>query len=366
MRGRVRLSPGGACEVAVRILIDLTHPAHLHFYRQAIASLRGEGHEVLLAGRRKDCLHQLAAEFGLQLESFGDFPSGWIGKAQMLAYRQWRLLRLVRRFRPDVLTAIGGTFIGLVGCLTRVPTVVFTDTESATLSNWLTFPFASRICVPRSYQRDRPRRLLRYDGCHELAYLRASQFQPDARILAELGVQPGERYAIVRFVDWQAGHDFGRRGLTRTQKTEAVKRLAKLGRVLVSSEAELPPSLEAYHFPLPARRMHDALAHAALLLGESSTMSLEAAVLGVPSVFIYPPVELGIVREHERRKIIHWHAPEDFDQAMDAAENILRTPRGDHWHGIARQFAADSIDVSEFIRSQVLVFAPPSEQSQSR
>lgn len=338
-----------------RILVDITHPAHLHFFRHAIGELRSAGHELLLTARDKDCLRELAGQWGMELLWFGETPAGWLGKGRTLLHRQWRLWRVVREFRPHVMAAIGGTFIGAVGYLTRVPTIVFTDTESATLSNWITFPFATRICVPRAFRGERRRPHLRYDGFHELAYLRPPRFQPDPSVLREMGVANGEPYTMVRFVGWRAGHDVGRRGLTREQKIAAVERLAEHSRVFITSEAELPSSLAAYRLPLPACRMHDALAFASLLFGESSTMSSEAAILGVPSVFVYPQVELGIVQEHaERWRIVHWYPPEQFTAALEKASSLLRERRGDHWRGVARQIVDSSVDVSEFIREQVL------------
>ena len=46
----------------MKILIDLQHPAHLHVFRNAVERWRAEGHEVLITGRDKDILVQLAEE----------------------------------------------------------------------------------------------------------------------------------------------------------------------------------------------------------------------------------------------------------------------------------------------------------------
>ena len=34
--------------------MDITHPAHVHFFRHAIAELRARGHDVAVTTRRKD------------------------------------------------------------------------------------------------------------------------------------------------------------------------------------------------------------------------------------------------------------------------------------------------------------------------
>ena len=48
----------------------------------------------------------------------------------------------------------------------------------------------------------------------------------------------------------------------------------------------MPHDLERYRIHIPATRIHDALAYAALLYGESATMASECAVLGTPAIFL--------------------------------------------------------------------------------
>ncbi len=273
----------------MRILLDITHPAHLHFFRHAIGRLRERGHEVRLTGRDKDILRRLATEMNIEMNFFGGSPAGVAGMARTLAYRKTKLAGVVRQFRPDVMAALGGTFIGFLGAALRVPNVVFYDTENATLSNRITYPFATRVCTPAAYLHEVPRQV-RYAGYHELAYLAPSVFTPDPNIGQALGVGPGERYAVLRFVSWQASHDLGMAGLTLAYKRRLISELQKHGRVFLSSEGALPEDLTQLRFPLPLARMHDAVAGAAVVVGESSTMASEAAVLGVPSVFLHPPI----------------------------------------------------------------------------
>ena len=38
----------------MRLLIDMGHPAHVHFFKHAIRVLEGRGHEVKVTARDKD------------------------------------------------------------------------------------------------------------------------------------------------------------------------------------------------------------------------------------------------------------------------------------------------------------------------
>ena len=338
----------------MRILLDITHPAHLHFFRHAIATLRDQGHELRLTARDKDILRQLAGEMNIDMTFFGGTPAGVPAMARTLAYRKARLAGVVARFRPQVLAALGGTFIGALGWALRVPNVVFYDTENATLSNRITYPFASRVCTPRAYLHDVPRQV-HYAGYHESAYLSPRVFRPDPGVRGELGVGDGEPYAILRFVGWRASHDLGMHGLGPAVKRRIVEQLRRHGRVFISSEGPLPEDLEALRFPLPSKRMHDALAFAAVLVAESSTMCSEAAVLGVPSVFIYPPIPLGYTKEQaERWGIVHWIHPPEAEAAIRCAVELMQDRDRQRWREIGRAIEADSVDVSAFIVSQIL------------
>jgi predicted glycosyltransferase len=338
----------------MRILIDITHPAHLHFFRHVIPRLREAGHELKLTGRDKDILRQLAGELDFDLEFFGGSPAGVIGMARTLLGRKRRLRRIVRAFQPDVMAALGGTFIGALGWWCRVPTVVFYDTENATLSNRITYPFAGRICTPAAYLHDVPRQV-RYAGYHELAYLAPDVFTPDPAVAARLRGEDGRPYAIVRFVGWEASHDLGMGGIPLAGKRRLIERLRSVGRVHLSSEGPLPPDLEALRFPLPLAQMHDAIAGAAVVVGESSTMASEAAVLGVPSVLVHPRIERGYTQEQaERWGIVHWYEAAELDPAAERAAELLRGGEAERWRAVGRQIAAASVDVVDFAVRQIV------------
>ncbi|MBS3763728.1 MAG: hypothetical protein KGZ25_10550, partial [Planctomycetes bacterium] len=182
--------------------------------------------------------------------------------------------------------AVAGTCVGLVGYVTGTPTQVFYNTEEAILSNMLAYPFASCVHVPRCYARPIRWRHKRYPGYHELAYLHPDYFTPDPGVLDKVGLKEGDVFSVVRFVSWTAAHDICRHGFSAEGKLLAVKRLSEFGPVFVSCEGPLPESLEYYRLDLEVSRMHDLMSYAALIFGESGTMSSEGAVLGVPAVFV--------------------------------------------------------------------------------
>ena len=272
----------------MRILIDISHPAHVHFFRNAIDLWQEHGHTVQVIARDKDITCSLLKKFRIPFKVMSKARTGLRGWTLELLVHTTRLFPLALAFRPHVMLQIGGTFIAPVGFLTRTPTWAFTDTENANVSNALTFPLASRIFTPECYTLDHGVKHRRYPGFHELAYLHPNRFVPDPSVLTPLGLKVGEPYFLVRFVAWQSLHDIDQRGFGIHQKIELVTELARHGRVFVSSESPLPGPLKAFSSPIPLHQIHHFIAYAALVVGESATMASEAAVLGTPAISVSP------------------------------------------------------------------------------
>ena len=270
----------------MRILVDILHPAHVHFFRNFHGEMVERGHQIHFTARAKDRSLDLLDRYGLPYNQISDQKSGGVGMTVEMAQRTARLLGVMRRFRPHVMTGIMGPSIALAGAARRVPAVVFYDTEFARQTNWFVYPLAHSVCTPDCYQGRVRGTHVEYAGYHELAYLHPNRFRPDPERLAAFGLGPEEPYSIVRFVSWQAVHDKRERGLSSEQKRHLVDVLAQHGRVLVSSEGPLPADLARYEITGPVEDIHHLLAFAQLVVGESATMSSEAAVLGVPTVMI--------------------------------------------------------------------------------
>lgn len=333
----------------MRYLFDLQHPAHLHFFRNLILELKKLGHEVLITGRDKDILVELAQCYQIPIVVFGKARPGVLRLATELIYRQSRLWGLISSFKPDVMMAIAGTFISSLGWLRRIPTYVFYDTEHATISNLLAYPFCRCVYVPRCYRGQIRWRHQRYPGYHELAYLHPNYFSADPGVLAEAGLRPGQRFALVRFVAWGAAHDIGLKGLTDANKRRLVTELSRYGRVLISSEAQLPEDLEPYRLQLPVHRMHHLLAHASLIFGESATMCSEGAVLGVPGVYI-DPVGRGYTDEQERDYgLVYNFDAAGQDLAIQKGVELFSSLDDTPWKDARRRLLADKIDVTQML-----------------
>ena len=333
----------------MKILFDITHPAHLHFFKNVINKLHDEGHEVILTGRDKDILINLAEIYGMDIIVFGKAKNGILNLFKELIYRKWKLFKIIRKFKPDVMMAIAGTYIGMLGWLTRTPAYVFYDTEHATLSNVMTYPFAKCVYVPQCYRKKIRWRHERYNGYHELAYLHPDYFTPDISVLNEISIKENETFTVVRFVGWGAHHDIGLKGFTLENKKKAIEVLSQFGKVFISCEGKLPAELEKYRLTLDVTKIHSLMAYASLVFGESATMCSEAAVLGVPSVYV-DPIGRGYTDEQEKNYgLVSNFTSENQNDAIKRGGNILENYDRQYWKQKGKQLICDKIDVTQMI-----------------
>ena len=336
----------------MRIIVQATHPAHVHFFRHSIKELKNRGHEIRVFATPKDITTDLLENYGIDYEMPHKRPKFhfYINSQLKLDYK---LYKMAKNFDADVITSVGGTSAAHVSAVTDARSVVFYDTEHATLQNAITYPFADVIFTPDCYQGDIGSHQIRYPGYQELAYLHPDRFEPDPTILDDIDVDEGERLVIMRLVAWGAAHDFGDGGFNDIRG--AVGRLEDVGaRVLITSEAPLPDELERCRISIPPERIHHLMYYSDLFIGESATMATESAVLGTPALFVSSS-RRGYTDELEQRYGLVFNFSDKNKQmkALEKAESILRNYDQKTWEQRRETMLDDKIDTTDVIIAAV-------------
>ena len=341
----------------MKILFDILHPAHVHFFRNCIEELRERGHETLIVARDKDLTVRLLELYSLPFSVISREASGKTGLGLELLRRNWELIRIARKEKPAVMASIGGITTSQVGFLTGTRNLIFYDTENAVLSNRISYPFATEVITPDCYKGWVPgKKHLAYAGYHELAYLHPNRFSPDADLLRKAGIDPGEPYSVVRFVSWKAMHDVKAKGFSPEDKLRLSRALEEYGKVYITSEEELPSAFEKYRLPLPPHQVHHLLAFAKLFIGESATMASESAILATPFVYL-DIVGRGYTDEQQEKYGLGYnYRPWQVDESIMKAKNILAGNRkeSDQFRESHARMMAEKIDVSAFIVERLL------------
>ncbi|MBA7531941.1 hypothetical protein ES705_24167 [subsurface metagenome] len=301
----------------------------------------------MVTSRKKDVTLELLDTLGVEHICISKMRPGMANMACELLIRNWRLWRIAREFKPDVMVARVGVAVGPVGKLMGVPTVVYDDMEHVRLQAAIGMTFATYICTGMGYYRDFGRRHVRFSGPPVMAYLDPKYFTPDLQTLQEAGLDPKERIIFIRIVSWAAMHDVGRNISQPEQLRQMIDKLSAYGRVVVSSEACLPKELRQFENPVPVQRIHDLLAYATLCLVEGGTMAEEAAVLGTPTICLQS-YDFGYLIALEKDYELIYHT-QSVAEAAERARQLLQKENLRHeWQQKRQKLLVDSEDVVAF------------------
>ncbi len=187
----------------LRIWIDLTNSPHVLVMRPVIERLRAAGHDVEVTARDFAQTIGLLQRMGIEHEQIGrhrgERPAA---KAVGLADRSLALVRWARGRRIDLALGHGSNDVSVAAALLRIPSATMFDYEWAKVQHTVNCRLASAVVVPdvippALLERYGARGKLRpYAGLKEEYYL--ADFEPDAGVLAELGLDAGRPLVVVR------------------------------------------------------------------------------------------------------------------------------------------------------------------------
>lgn len=337
----------------MRILVDINHPKQVHTFRNAMKCWTERGHTVVISARDKDVVTTLLGRYGFHYHLTTSAGKGILGLFLELCRNDYRVFRIVARGNFDVLL---GTSVAITHAsrVLGVPSVVVNDDDTSAVraSAILAYPFADTIVTPSSLKENLGAKHVRYKGFQELAYLHPAYFVPDPAVLGKLGLESGDRFAVLRFSSLQAAHDFGAKGLDLEDKYELIRILSERMRIFVSSEDKLPAGMVRYTLPVAVEELLDVLAFASLFVGDSQTMAAEAAVLGVPSLRCNTFVgRISYLEELEHK----YHLTRGFLPSEKAAlfcEAKRLIDQGGvrmEWQTRRQQMLEDTIDVTKWL-----------------
>lgn len=330
----------------MRVLVDIGHPAHVHLFKHFARLMQKKDHAVLFTCRDKEVAVQLLEAYKFDFAVLGKPFKNVIGKICGMIKFDFLILKIALKFKADILLSAGSIYAAQAAYLLRKPHITFEDTGNMEQVR-LYKPFSKVILVSTAFHKELGEKQIRYKGYHEWAYLHPGYFQPDDRIFNILGIKKEESFVIVRFVSWDASHDVGQSGFTAGLKTGMVDELAKHYRVFISSESDLPASLEKFQIKIPPEKMHDALAFASLFVGEGATMASECAMLGTPAIYVNS-ITAGTLEEQEKYGLLY--AFRDSRGVMEKTRELINIPDLKEIHRQrCQKLLADKIDVTKFM-----------------
>lgn len=270
----------------MRILIFLSHPAQYLFYRQTIKNLKKLDHEVFILAKTKDILTDLLDEEGV--EYINILPTARsnskISIAWSLIKRNYKIFQFAKRKGISLLLGSDAS-PAHVGLLLGIPSITTLEDDYKIIRRLaqLTYPITSCILTPEICDVGKwSHKKVGYNSYMKLAYLNPNNFKPQ---LQEIKVAQNPFY-LIRLSGLNAHHDFGKKGVSDELLQKIIHLLSRKGHVYITSERILPQKFEKHRLKIPPSELHNYLFYADMLISDSQSMSVEAAILGTPSVRI--------------------------------------------------------------------------------
>jgi predicted glycosyltransferase len=287
----------------MKMLIDIGHPAHVHYFKNFIDLMQDKGHQFLITARNKEITFILLKNLNIPFFDRGKGGSNLLSKLLYIPKADLFIFKKALKFKPDVFLSFSSTYAAHASKLYGRPHITLDDTEHAKFELLMYPPFTDTILNPSCFSKNLGGKQILFNSYIELLYLHREYFIPNLNVLRMLGISQYDKFAIVRFVSWNASHDIAEKGLSSAEKITLVEYLASKMRVFVSSEGDMPPSIKKYQFSIPPEYMHDALAFASIYVGEGGTTASEAALLGTPAVYINN-LSMGYIEDEKQAGLL--------------------------------------------------------------
>ncbi len=272
----------------MKILIDINHPAHVHYFRNLIKIMEDKGHTFRVINRDNPMINYLLDHYKIEHVIRNPRPKNK-GTAASLLNLGKMIIACIKNsitFRPDVYLGFASSACAVTSAIFRKPCILLDDTEHNAMNHKIYLKFCSCVLTPFYFKKDLGKKQIKFNAFVEQLYLHSSVYTPNDDVLNELGIKKGE-YILVRYIAYDAHHDLVAKPLPEESKKEIVETLSEQYKVLVSHEST-PNPYPQFELKIRPEQMHDIEANAKFMITEGATMASESFVLGVPSIYINP------------------------------------------------------------------------------
>lgn len=346
----------------MKVLFYFVHPSKFHLFKNTFKNLDRLNIEYDVVIANKDVLSKLLTDNNIK--HFDIFPNGrkkslpfFINAPFYLLLTLFRLYKITKKKKYDLF--ISDDVISFLGKITKTKTITFTDNDLETIPKLRSiFKYSDYILAPTSTKLEEfEYKKMGFRGPKAIAHLHPNYFKIDVQILSKYNLQ-NKKYCFIRVAKLNASHDLiGNPGITDQHLTELIDLLKNQYEIYLSSERNLNKELEKYTKKINPDDMTHILAGASLYIGDSTTMGIEAAVLGVPNIIINKvSLTSGILEEMKYK----FGVTEYFPYYEDAKSTILEFIGNDNLKEEFKQkmnyFYENTDDFNEFLLNEILKF----------
>ncbi len=270
------------------IFFGMNHPKHFWMFKNLIGHLKEDGISCKVFVSEKDILPELLNSSGLEYIKLGSNKKGLLNKSLQMIWYTLFMVYCIIKYRPNMLVGQALPHFAFSSFLfKRIKFFILEDTDHVSALHKVTVPFCNRIYTTEKFPIKFGKKQVVLKTYFELLYLHANNFSPDNSVLKQIGLNTNDKYAVLRLVSWNAHHDKNEAGISMSFLRKLIQVIEEKGLlVFITSEIELPFEFEKYRLQAKPYDIHSILYFSSLYIGEGATLAAEAALLGVPSIYI--------------------------------------------------------------------------------
>lgn len=269
----------------MRILIDISHVAHLNFFKQFVKKISGIDNEIIVTVLDRGSLWRIANQelHSIRLVKSGRHRGGVLSiifQANILKF--CRLYKIVNSFKPEIGFSCGGFILGAAMKLHNKPNIQFDDDPERKISVFLERITSTKLYFPPIIKPDSKIKI--FNSLKEWSYLSPKYFTPDEKSIGKYHLKRKD-YIFLRIVDNNTLNYFSQDKVTLTK---VIIDSLKDHNVLLSIENKD----DIKNFPIewvkvkePEKEIHSLMYFSKLIVSTGDSMAREGAMLGVPSIY---------------------------------------------------------------------------------
>jgi len=340
----------------MNVLFYLGHPAHFHLFKNSIRYLNEKGIKTTVCIKSKDVLETLLKESGIAYINISETYD----KSKALknfANRLRQLSKVIRKTKPTILLGSAAE-LTVLGRIHGKPSYVFFEDDFEIVPKFakIAGPLATHLVCPNCCSAWKwNNKKTGYNSYQELAYLHPANFTPDENKIKHI-FNLSQKNFILRFAELSAYHDVGKTGIGTAIAERLIQMLLPHGNVFITSERALEPQFEKYRINISPSQIHHALYFADLYVGDSQTMTAEAAVLGTPAIRFNDFVgKLSYLGELENKfHLTFGIKTNEVEKLFSTLQSVLDQPNAKaDWALRREEMLKNCIDLATFINKLV-------------
>ncbi len=313
----------------MKLWIDIVNLPHVRLFSRLLRHHGDEIEDILISCRRLDFLPELTnflmPKYSEKIEVVGSHGITLSDKLSKHLERVLSLTNVVAEFSPDVASSKASPELARVAFGLGIPSVNLNDNDLSVHVSKLIFPLSQTIVVPEAFPDEvlaatgAVSRVRKFKGVTEVAHVMdylESVKSPETEL-------PEEPYIVARPAP--VGASYLREEYSPSFERALialVKRIPRLKIFLFPRKKEFQISGRLRGRIILVKNPRDSLAlvnGAVAFLGASGTMTREAALLGIPSISMFPGAKEPCVTQLliEKGLVIKLKEPERIVEVVD-------------------------------------------------